>query len=141
MKIEKIILAVVAVLLGLLFAGGVFYFFQSTKAVAPPNGKTISIATPSPTPAPSIFLIVDKPKDEEVVNSKVLIISGRTNSNAVIAVIADSSQDVIVPSANGNFSTTVNIGNDQNVIEVIAIAPNGENVTTKKTVTYSQEEF
>lgn len=141
MKIEKIILAVAAIFLGLLFAGGIFYFFQSTKTVAKPNAKTTPIVSSSPTPAPSVFLVVDKPNDEEVIDSKVLIVSGRTNSNATVTVITDSSQEVITPSTNGDFSTTANIDNGQNIIEIIAIAPNGESVTAKKTVTYSQEEF
>jgi len=70
-----------------------------------------------------------------------LIVSGKTQSNAVIIVVSDSSEDVITPSANGNFSTTVNLDSGQNILEIISIAPNGESITSKKTVTYSQEEF
>ncbi|OGH25030.1 MAG: hypothetical protein A3B47_02970 [Candidatus Levybacteria bacterium RIFCSPLOWO2_01_FULL_39_24] len=141
MKKEKLILSVVAVLFGLLVAGFAFYLFQTTKTVPDTNTKTISFASPAPTISPSISLVLDRPKDEEVVDSNVLIVSGKTQSNAVVVVITDSSEDVITPSATGNFSTTVNLDNGQNILEVISIAPNGESVTSKKTVTYSQEEF
>jgi len=141
MKKEKIIIFFIAALLGLLVAGGIFYTLQATKKVEPSNTKTVSILSPSPTPQPLIFLTVDRPKDEEVVNNKVLVISGKTASNAVVIVIAGSAEEVITPSLNGDFSTTSKIDEGQNIIEVTAIAPNGEKVTIKKTVTYSLEEF
>ena len=141
MKTEKLILSFIATILGLGFAGLAFYIFQATKTITPNNTKTISFVSPTPTPAPSVFLTVDRPKDEEVVNSKILNVSGRSTSNAVVIVITGSSEDVITPSMSGDFSTTVNLSEDQNVLEIISIAPNGESIRIKKTVTYSQEEF
>jgi hypothetical protein len=141
MKKEKLILSFIATLFGLLVAGIAFYLFQAAKTVPDTTAKTISFASPTPTSAPSISLTLDRPKDEDVVDNKVLVVSGKTRSNAVIVVITDSSEDVITPSANGNFSTTVNLDEGQNILEVISIAPNGESVTSKKTVTYSLEEF
>jgi hypothetical protein len=141
MKKEKLILSFVAIFFGLLVAGIAFYLFQTTKTVPNTNAKTISFVSPSPTSSPSISLTLDQPKDEEVVDSKVLIVSGKTQSNAVVVVTTDSSEDVVTPSENGGFSTTVNLDDGQNMLEVTSIAPNGESVTVKKTVTYSQEEF
>lgn len=71
----------------------------------------------------------------------MLVVSGKTQGNAIITVITDSAQDVITPSPNGDFSTTINLDDGQNILEVISIAPNGESVAIRKTVTYSQEEF
>ena len=141
MKKEKLILCIIAVIFGLIVAGVAFYVFQTTRTISNTATKTISIAPVTPTSPPSISLTLDQPKDEEVVNNKVLIVSGKTQSNAVIIVVSDSSEDVITPSANGNFSTTVNLDSGQNILEIISIAPNGESITSKKTVTYSQEEF
>lgn len=141
MKKEKLILSFIATAFGLLVAGLAFYVFQATKTIMPTNTKTISFASPTPTIAPSVFLTVDRPKDEEVVNSKILNISGKTTSNAVVIIITESSEDVVTPSLSGDFSTTVNLSDDQNVLEIISIAPNGESIRIKKTVTYSQEEF
>jgi hypothetical protein len=141
MKTEKIVLSLIAVLFGLLVAGALFYLFQASKTVSNTTTKAISFASPTPSPFPSIFLTLDRPKDEEVVSKKILIVSGKTSSNAIVTVITDSSQDVITPSTNGDFSTTVSLDEGQNVLSVISIAPNGESVAAKKTVTYSQEEF
>ena len=141
MKTEKLILYFIATLFGLIVAGIAFYLFQTTKTI-PSNKKTVSITnSPTPTPLPSIFLIVDRPKDEDVVNNKIVVVSGKTTTNAVVVVIANSYEDVVTPSANGDFSTSVNIADGQNVIEITSIAPNGESARIKKTVTYSQEEF
>lgn len=141
MKKEQLILSFVATLFGLLVAGIAFYLFQTTKIVPNTSTNTISTASPTPTLPPSISLTLNQPKDEDVVNNKVLIVSGKTQSNAVIVVITDSDEDVITPSAKGDFSTTVNLDDGQNILEVISIAPNGESVTSKRTITYSQEEF
>ncbi|MDP2637501.1 MAG: hypothetical protein Q8P26_00370 [Candidatus Levybacteria bacterium] len=143
MKKEKVILSFVATLFGLLVAGIAFFIFQSTKTIEPTNtnSKTISITSPTPTPIPSIFLTIDRPKDEEVVSEKTIVVSGKTANNAVVVVITDSLEDVVTPSANGDFSTTAILGKDQSVIEIIAISPNGESIRTKRTITYSQEEF
>lgn len=141
MKTEKLILSFIATFFGLVVAGIAFYFFQSTKTVTHSNTKIISQVLPSPTPIPSIFLTIDRPKDEDVVNSKILVISGKTTGNAVVIVMTDASENVITPSPARDFSTTINIDQGQNVLEIIAIAPNGESATIKKTVTYSQEEF
>lgn len=140
MKKEKLILSFIATLLGLLVAGVAFYVFQAAKTITPNNTKTASFVSPAPTP-PSVFLTVDRPKDEEVVDSKVLVVSGKTTANAVVIVVTDSLDDVITPSPVGDFSTTVNLDDGQNVLEIISIAPNGESIRIKKTVTYSLEEF
>lgn len=141
MKTEKLILSFIATLLGLLVAGIAFYLFQTTKTIPATSTKTISFASPTPKSSPSVSLILDRPKDEEVIDTKVLVVSGKTSSDAVVIVITDSSEDVITPSASGDFSTTVNLDEGQNILEIISIAPNGESVTSKKTVTYSREEF
>jgi len=141
MKKEQFILYLIATLFGLLVAGIAFYLFQTAKTPSNNPTTTVSIASPTPTATPSISLKVDRPVDEEVVDNKVLTVSGKTQSNAVVTVITDSSSDVITPDASGNFSTTVNLDDGQNTLEVISIAPNGESMVIKKTVTYSQEDF
>ncbi len=141
MKKDKLLRSFIATLFGLLVAGIAFYVFQATKIVDPSNTKVISFTTPTPMPAPSIFLTLDRPKDEEVVTSKILIIGGKTNSNAAVVVMTETFEDVITPSSNGDFSITALLDDGQNIIEVTAISPNGESATIKRTVTYSQEQF
>jgi len=141
MKKEKVILSFIATLIGLMVAGGAFYFYESSKTVPPSKIKTITIATASPTPKPSIFLSLDRPKHEDVVSKKTITISGKTIPDAIVSIIAENSQDIITPALNGDFSTTINIEDGQNLIEITAIAQNGESVKALRTVTFSTEEF
>lgn len=141
MKKEKIILSFIAVVFGLLVAGIAFYLLQNRKTNPTTNTKTISFISPSPTIAPSISLTLDKPKDEDVVNEKTITISGKTQSSAIIVIATGSSEDVITPSVNGEFSAVINLEEGENVLKITSIAPNGESISIKKTVTYSQEEF
>ena len=99
------------------------------------------IAKPSPTPKPSIFLSLDRPKDEEVVSKKVVTLSGKTIPDAIISIILENSQDMITPALNGDFSTTVTLEDGQNLIEITAISQNGESTKALRTVTFSTEEF
>lgn len=141
MKKEKVILSFIATLIGLAAAGVAFYFYESAKVIPPSAIKKISITTPSPTPKPSIFLTLDSPKDEEVVSKKTITISGKTIPDAVVFIITQNSQDAITPALNGDFSTTLNIEDGQNLIEIAAISANGEDVKVTRTVTFSTEEF
>jgi len=141
MKKEKIIMSFTATFIGLLVAVIVFFLYESSNKVAPKATKKVSVASPSPSPKPTIFLTLDSPKDEEVVTKKVVTISGRTTPDAIISIISKNHQDIITPSQNGEFSTTININDNQNIIEITAIGPNGESEKLVRTVTFSTEEF
>jgi hypothetical protein len=141
MKTEKVLLSFIAVFVGLLVAGIAFYLYENTKTIPPSKIKTVSVVPPSPTLKPSIFLELDRPKDEEVVGKKIITISGQTTSSATIVVLTENAEQILTPASNGNFSTTINIENGQNLIEITAIAPNGEKVKITRTVTFSTEEF
>lgn len=141
MKKEKVILSFIAAVIGLMVAGSAFYFYESAKTVQPSKIKTITIVASSPTPKPSIFLSLDRPRDEEVVSKKVITISGKTIPDAIVSIITQNSQDIITPALNGDFSTTVTVEDGQNLIEITAISPNGEDVKVTRTITLSTEEF
>ena len=139
---EKALLSFIAVLVGILVGGSAFYFYENSKAIPLPKElKTISAVSPSPTSKPSIFLTISKPSDEEVVQKKIITISGRTTNIATIIILTGSTEEIISPTSNGDFSTTINIENGQNIIEITAIGPNREMVKAIRTVTFSTEEF
>ncbi|HYM65228.1 MAG TPA: hypothetical protein VES68_01980 [Candidatus Sulfotelmatobacter sp.] len=140
MKQERVILSFIMVLIGLLVAGLAFYFYQSTKVVSD-NSTASTILTPTPTPRPTIFLSLSQPVNESVVTSKTLNVSGKTNPEATVVVVTDSDQQVFKPSSQGNFSTSVTLTDDQNLITIWAISPNGESTSVQKTVTYSTDNF
>lgn len=141
MKTEKIILSFIAALIGLLAAGVAFYLYQTTKTISPSQVKTVTVAKPTPTPKSSLFLSIDSPEDEDVTDRKTVTITGKTVIGATIVISTESSDQVVQASATGSFSTTATIDNGVNQIEITAIAPNGEEITIVRTITYSTETF
>ncbi len=141
MKKEKIILSIAACLIGILMAAAGFYFYQTARKLNPSEIKKITIGGPSPTPESSIFLTVDKPRDEEVVDKRIITLSGKTIPDAKLVVLTQNSEEAAVAASNGNFSTEITLEKDENIIEINAIAPNGEVARSKKVVIYTTENF
>ncbi len=137
---EKIILSFVAVLIGLLVASGAFYFYQQTKVISPEKEKTVNI-NPSPTPKPSVLLTIDEPIDEKIYDTKVIKISGKTEPDALIVILAENNEEVLSPAKNGDFSTTITLGSGANLIQITAIGKNGDTNTIERTVSFSSDNF
>jgi hypothetical protein len=141
MKQERVILSFIAVLIGLLAAGLAFYFYQSTKTVSSSNQIILNAPSPTPTPKPTVYISLNKPDDEIIVDNKTLVISGKTNPDATIIIYTNADQQVIQPSKQGDFSTTLTLDDGQNLIRLMSILPGGETKTLQRTVTYSTENF
>lgn len=143
MRTEKIVLSFIAIFVGLCVAGVAFYFYQSTKVISPTATKVaVTTSTPTPTPIdPNSLLSIQSPKDEAVVTSKTVTVNGKTDPNATIVISTPVDDQVATPSSNGDFTTTVTIDSGENQIIITAIAPDGQEVNKKLTVTYSTENF
>ena len=140
MKTEKILLSFVAVIVGLIVAGIGFYIYQSTKAL--PSNKVDTVKVTSPTPsAPAVLLTIDTPQDESTTNNKTVTVSGKTAPNATVVVSTDTGDQVIKPSSQGNYSTTVTIGDGENQIHVTAIDPSGNQTEKIITLTFTTQSF
>lgn len=141
MKTERVILSFIAVVVGILVTGAVFYLYQGTKKTPSQNTKIITLSQPSPTPAQNVVLSIKSPLDEIVVSKKVVSITGTTENDATVVIVTPVDQEVLTPSESGNFSTTVNIDDGQNFIEITAISPKGQETKMTRTVTFSTEDF
>jgi len=144
MKAEKVILSVVAIIVGLIAAGVAFYLYQMTKTVPAQKTETLSIKsqnTPTPTPNSEYFLIVESPKDESVVTNKSIAISGKTSPKATVLVSTEVDDQVITPASDGSFTLNTAIENGTTIIQVTSVFPNGEEKKVTRTVTYSTESF
>ncbi|HEX7042421.1 MAG TPA: hypothetical protein VF189_04165 [Patescibacteria group bacterium] len=141
MKFEQLILSFVAVVFGLFVAGVVFFIYQSTKTVSPDNIKTISIEHPSPTPSSSVPLNIDTPNDEDVVSSKSLTISGKTDPKAVVIVTTDTVDNIVTPTTMGAFSLTITLPSSENILHISAVMPDGTETEKTLTVSYTTEDF
>jgi hypothetical protein len=141
MKKEKIILSFAALLIGVGVAIASFFIHQSTRKVKSTEIKTITINDPSPTPASGLFLTLDSPRDEEVVSTRSIKVSGKTTPDAKIVILTQDSEEAALPTKDGSFTTDINLSQDENIIEVSAIGPNGEIVKVTRVVLYSTESF
>lgn len=141
MRKEKIILSIIAGTVGILVALGAFFFYQSTKTLRDSQIKKIVIDSPTPNPEKGLFLNITSPKDEEVVSNRTVKVSGKTVSNAKIVIIASSFEVAAVADRDGNFSTSVSLSENENILQIIAVSPDGENVKTERVVTYTTESF
>jgi hypothetical protein len=140
---EKIILSIIAAFLGLLVAGGAFYIYQMTRSFDEPktNIAETKQAQPTTTAQSSHFLLVENPKDEEVTDKRTITVSGKTTPGATIVVSTESSDQVVKPSASGDFTLTHTIDDGIGIVHITAIFENGEEQTVTRTVSYTTEEF
>ena len=144
MKAERVFLSFVAILVGLVAAGVAFYLYQMTKTLPEKKAEPLGITTkttPSPTPDKTNILSIASPKDEEVFSKKVISINGKTAPDATIIVTSETTDQVVKPATNGDFSLTQEVPDGTSVLQITAIFSNGEEKTVSKTVTYSTENF
>lgn len=143
MKTEKVVISFFAVTIGIIVSALAFYLYQTTKVVPVKQTKTtsISLAPNEKDKTQSFFLTLDNPKEETVSTVKTVTVSGKTSPSATIVILTEYNDQVMQPAKNGNFSTTVNIDDLENYIEILAIAPNGDEIKELRTVTYSSENF
>lgn len=141
MRKEKIILSFVASLIGLVVVLVIFFIYQSFKQVKPSEIKEITINNPSPTRESSIFLTIDEPIDEDVVDKRTIKISGKTVPGAKIVILTSTSEEAATPTSDGSFSTSITIDSGENIIQISAISEIGETVSVKRIVTFTTESF
>jgi hypothetical protein len=141
MRKEKIILSFIAVAVGLIIAGAAYYFYQSSKTLPYSKQKTEMVKKPTPAISSGLFLSIREPADEAVYKQKIVTVAGKTLKDAIIVILTETDQQVIKPTSVGDFSTTVNIEDGQNIVQITAIAKTGEQKTVARTITFSTEEF
>jgi hypothetical protein len=141
MKTEKIVISFIAIFVGIIVAGIAFYIYQSTKIVPSSQTKTVAITPPTPTPKATIYLSLSAPQDGQVFDKKIITVSGKTVPGSLVIISTDVSDQVVSPTTVGDFSADLTIGDAGNLVSITAIAPNGEQITQTRTVTFSTESF
>lgn len=139
MKQEKVMLSVVAILIGLAVAGAAFFLYQNSKSIETPKTLTQNV---SPTPSSSgFYLLLNEPEEEAVTDKKTIKVSGKTLATATIVITTASTEEIIKPSSQGDFSTTIQLADGLNYLRVQAIDQNGETQTVERVIGYTTEDF
>lgn len=143
MNKEKIVLSMVAILLGLFVAGGAFYIYQMTRTI----NDTPSPITLNPTPTSSQiqnnknFIVVESPKEEEVFSKRIIDIKGKTPKDATILISSATLDQVVRPNENGDFTLTHTLEDGVNILRFTAVFSDGTEQVLNRTVTSTEEEF
>jgi len=139
---ERLIIIIIAIVAGLFITSAGFLIYQSTKKgndnLVP---KKTTATNSTSAPQPNLFVKVIEPPDESLTTKRTLSIKGATNPENIVIVSTNLEDVTGKPTTDGNFSLTVDISAGANVIITRSIAPNGDSVEDRKTVTYSTEEF
>lgn len=140
---EKLIIIIVAIVLGVLVSTIAYYAYQSTKPTVPSqDNNTLPVALkPSPTPLPKVALTIDEPKNESVVSRRTIQVKGRTSPENTIIVSTNTNDEVVQPTDDGSFSLSIEIGTGVNKVIIRAINTEGESHTEERFVTFTTEEF
>ena len=142
MNKEKLVLSVIAIILGLFVAGGAFYIYQMTRVIEEPiRSKTIPTQSPTSIPDSATLLILNEPKDEEVFNKRIINVKGKTVKGATVLVSTANIDQAITPSANGDFNLTMTIEDGVNILKVTAFFYDGTEKTLTRTVSSTTEDF
>lgn len=141
MKKKKFFIFLLLLIIVIVFALIGFFIYQQTKSISPKEIKEITLEKPNPSPTAGIFISVDRPNDEEVVDERTISVSGKTNPNAKIVILTPTNEEAGVATSDGSFSTDIILDEGENVIEISAIDQNGEIAKVTRTVIYSTEDF
>ena len=142
MNKEKLLLITGAVLIGIIVSASTFFIYQYSKRINEADIKKITIkGSDENENQASISLEVNEPMDEAVVDERVIKVIGKTSPNSTIVVVTEENEEGGVSAGNGSFSMDITLSDGENIIEVVAIAPNGEFIRERRIVTYTKEDF
>lgn len=145
MRAERVILSFVAVLVGLMAAGGAYYAYEHYVKTASQQSQIITVkptTIPSPTPGNSgDYLTVDQPSDESVFSTRSITISGKATKNSTVIASTLSTDQAGTVSNDGSYSLTITLDDATNPLYITAIFPDGTEQKVVKVVTYTTQSF
>lgn len=135
---ERTILALIAIVTGLIIASSVFYFYQ--KGGAEEHMRT---PPPSPTASPNgkTILDIENPENESITDKKTAEVKGTSQASALIVITTATDDFVLEASSDGTFTKNVTLVEDENLLTVTAYTDGGTSETKEIAVTYTTEEF
>lgn len=137
---ERIVIVFIAIALGLFVTTLIFFIYQQTK-ILPKNTPKSSNTVVKQTPADTILLSIDEPKNESITDRRTIQVKGKTNPENTIIVSTNQEDVVASPTTEGQFSISVTIDTGVNKILTRVITPSGEEKTDSRIISFSTEEF
>lgn len=138
-----------AVILGIILGGIILYGLHLANDATKDLSQNITAPTPTPnqiqtettpSPVPENTIIITSPKNNSVVNTNKITLSGLAPKNTDLAVISEKSENLVKTEDNGNFNHEITLIGGENEISISAII-NNELKTTEITVIYTTAEI
>jgi hypothetical protein len=119
------------------------YSVWSAKKVSEPitekPQEKIEVA-PTPTSVP-IFLEIQTPENESIIDQDTIELSGKTDPQAVLAIFYEEGELIIEADENGQFKTDLELIEGANEITVFAFDEDGNEASQSMTLVYSTAEL
>lgn len=143
---ERIVIVLIAGVLGLLVTTAGFFIYQSTKTITEERKRDekpieIGFGDTNGESKDTTILNVTEPPNESLVDKRTIQVKGKTLPDNTIVVSSNQEDVVGVPKSDGDFSITIAIEAGVNKIITRSISPEGEVTIDEKIVTYSTEDF
>ena len=140
MKAERIVLSIIAILIGLFVAGTIFFVYQITQNKNTEKKADVSIL-PTLTPTSAISLLsITNPENESVTDQKTIELKGKARANASIIITTENGHIASVATDTGDFSEEIILDNGVNILQITAIS-DGKEESIIHTISYSTESF
>lgn len=149
---EKTLLLFLSLISAGLLVAIVFVWYSALNKNNPPSTKPgdfiqpeTQSASPSNTPSessassqtqPAAWLVLNSPKNEEVVSTKTVVVSGTAKPNASLTVTGGFEDLVETADATGAFNFEVKLNDGQNDLEVTAFDASGNKSRQAVSVVY-----
>lgn len=134
---ERIILAFVAIIAGLIVASSTFFFYNEKGPSSSPNDSP----TPTEIPNGKTALSIESPQNESVTDKNTAQIKGKANPGSLIVITTDTEDFAFMTDEDGSFEEKVSLSKNENILTVSAYPENQMSETEEIIVTYTTEEF
>jgi len=142
-KKELGIAILIGVILGFTITG--LLWAQRRGRITPSSTETApeeetSEKEPTATPTPTVKLIpleIEEPENETISQTEKLTIRGKSLANAIIVIIWEEGEDMLVADDEGRFETEISLIGGENIIDISAYDDEGNSASKTLTVTYS----
>jgi len=103
--------------------------------------EEVALAEPEVQGESSIKLEISEPINESVSKLSKITLSGKTEGNAIVAIIMADEEQTIIADANGSFETEFELEGGENIISIFSFDDYGNSNTKEITVIYSTSSF
>lgn len=147
MKIRKeaIMATIIGLIIGLLITGGVLRAQRAINSRETPDDpkreSQESKAITDDENSSDLTLEISEPEDNLVVSSPSITISGNTNEDTYIAIIAERNEYLIVPNEVGQFAQEVTLISGANTITITVYNESGMKVEKTLNLVYTSAEI